>query len=395
MIALLAAAIIQTGGVVEWYDESARLVSIQAVVKLPALDSRHRNLLRLTAGCLGRETKTFSAAQIASVPGNVGSRIRVTLMEDHLRVGMDVAPGDLSIGVSMMGSILREPTITPDDLQAVADDLQFRRFPYWRQALDLRPFEPPKYLQRDLDELMAVVFRPENVTLGVGGKLEPGLATRKWEEVKAKWTLGRPPQLRLEPDTSPGKPPTGGTMTLFDFQGPAFSPTDAAFTTKLLALTALGSGKSAALWRIAREKLGLSYRQESILYPVQGGFLPRLLIAHSGKEDLEKKAATLETGLLDDIKAWTDDDRKRAIGMAESYLTRGGELSPLYFLPDRPVGRDLGDQVFLRAYWQMKAGANWNPHQIVGRLGFVELEDLKTAAQEMVEKASLRIHVAR
>lgn len=395
MITLLAAVAIQAASVVEWYDDSARVVSIQAVVKLPALDARHRNLLRLTAGCLGRDTKTFSAAQISSVPGNVGSRVRVALMEDHLRVGMEVAPGDVSIGVSMIGSILREPTIKPQDLQAVADDLQFRTFGFWRRALDLRSFEPPKYAQRDFDDLVSLVFRPENVTLGVGGKLEPGVATRKWDEVKSKWTVARSPQLRLEPDPPSAKPPTGGSMAVFDFQGPVFSANDAAFTTKLLALTALGSGKSAALWRIAREKLGLSYRQESILYPVQNGFMPRLLIAHAGNDDLEKKAESLSEALLDDIASWTEDDRKRAIGMAESYLTRGAELSPLYFHPDRPVGRDLGDQTFLLAYWQMKSGTRWNPHQIVGRMGFVELDDLKIVARQMVERASQRIHSTR
>jgi hypothetical protein len=163
-------------------------------------------------------------------------------------------------------------------------------------------------------------------------------------------------------------------------------------TTKLLALTALGTGKGAALWRVAREKLGLSYRQEAVLNPTPKGFQPRLLIAHAGAEGLEEKAQTLKTALQEDIKSWTEDDKRRAIGMAESYLVRGGDLSPLYFIPGRPVLTDLPDQIFLRAYWRMKAGAVWNPHQLVGRMGFVDLADLKLAAEEIVGSGKIRIY---
>lgn len=394
MITLLAAAVIQAGTVVEWFDATPKYVSIQAVIRIPKLDNRNRNLLRLIVGSLGKNTKTYSATQIADVAGRTGSRVRTTMMDDHIRVGFDVVPADQGLGVSMMGAILKDSIIKPEDLDAVSNDLQFREFSFWRSALALNSFETPKYLLKEFSDLTAVVLRPENITLGVGGNLQPGLATNKWEEIKAKWLLPRKPELYLTQDNL-AIPNAKGSMNVFDFQGPNLSPTEAAFTTKLLALTALGTGKSASLWRVAREKLGLSYRQEAVLYPTQDGFLPRLLIAHSGKEDLENKGTQLRQGLIEDIKQWTDEDRQRAIGMAASYLVRGGDMSPLYLMPDRPVSRDLGDQVFLMAYWSMKTGNRWNPHQLVGRLGFVEIDELKKTALELVEKSTLKIHSTR
>jgi hypothetical protein len=103
-------------------------------------------------------------------------------------------------------------------------------------------------------------------------------------------------------------------------------------------------------------------------------------------------AAKIKEGLLADIAAWTDGDRKRALGMAQSYLVRGGDLSPLYFAPWRPIDSDLADQTFLQAYWLMKTGSRWNPHSLVGRMGFVELDDLKATAQKMVSGAHILIH---
>lgn len=391
MIALIAAAAIQSSAVVEWLEPGAEIVTIQAVIKLPELSPKQSCLLRMVGGVLGRDTKTFSGVQIADLAARTGSRVRVTVMDDHLRLGFDVVPADMNNGLNMLGSILRESQIEVSALQQASADLQFRQFPYWRQALDARVFETPKYSMGELQDLMTLVFRPENVTLGVGGKLTPGQATSKWGDILAVWKMPRLPRPEA---ASPANVPSKieGDVSVIEFQGPDFSARDAALTTKLLALTALGTGKGASLWRVAREKLGLSYRQESVLTPSMKGLQPRLLIAHAGIEGLEEKAQTLKAALLEDIKAWTEDDKRRAIGMAESYLVRGGDMSPLYFAPGRPLTRDLSDQIFLRAYWQMKAGSTWNPHQFVGRMGFVELADLKQAAEEIVGTGKVRIY---
>jgi hypothetical protein len=393
MIALLAAAVIQTSPVIEWLDPTASVVSIEAVVKLPSLTQKQFALLRVVCGTLGEETATYSGTQIADIAARTGSRLRATVMEDHIRIGMDVVPADLGTGISMVGAVLKESAIKTDSLKRVSDDLQFRRFSFWRQALDRYAFDPPRYMATDLTDLVSTVFRPENVTLAVGGKLTPGVATEKWDAVVSSWKPARPVKL----DTSGASKPSGaidGKESVIEFAGPKFLATSADFSTKLLALTGLGTGKEASLWRIVREKMALSYRQEFVLYPCVEGFQPRLLIAHSGKEDLDKKAEAIKAALLEDVKAWTEDDKRRAIGMAESYLVRGGDMSPLYFAPGRPLSRDLADQVFLQAYWSMKTRTRWNPFQLVGRLGFIELADLKEAAEEMISKAETRIYPA-
>jgi len=394
VIPLLAAAVIQSTQVVEWLEPTSQFVSIQAVVKLPNLSERQARILRLVSGTMGRETETFSATQIADIGGRVGSTMRVTQMPDHIRVSFDVVPADWSTGVSMVGSVLRESAVRAEDLQSVADDLQFRRFPYWRTALDLQPFEPPKYTLPEVQEIVAAVFRPENVTLGVGGKITPGQATAKWEDVLLNWKVSRLRPLRREPGAE--RPPAvRGNVAVIDFRGSEFLASDAAFSARLLALTALGTGKSSALFEVSREGLGLSYRQEAVLSPSPGGFIPRLLIATSEKEGLPDLAEKVRSGLTESIGKWTEVDKRRAIGMAESYLVNGGEMSPLYFAPGRPIARGLGDQVFMRAYWQSKTGTRWNPHQLVGRMGFVELADLKQTALNFLRDARIMVHAAR
>jgi len=394
VIALIAAAVFQAPPVIEWFDPTASTVSIQAVVKLPPLSRKQLAILKVACGTLGEDTATYSGSQIADIAARTGSRLRATVMEDHVRIGMDVVGADLTTGISMVGSVLKESTIKNESMQRAVGDLQFRRYSYWRQALERGPFEPPRYTQGDLDDVLVSVFRPENVTLAVGGKITPGVATQKWDEVIAGWKPARPPRPTVAVDPLKGLRELEGKESVIEFAGPTFLASSADFSTKLLALTGLGTGKEASLWRVVREKMGLSYRQEFVLYPATSGFQPRLLVAHSGKDELDKKADAIRTALLEDVKAWTEDDKRRAIGMVESYLVRGGDMSPLYFSPGRPLSRDLSDQVFLQAYWSMKTGTSWNPYKLVSRLGFVELAELKEAAEEMITKSEVRIYPA-
>ncbi|HJP84174.1 MAG TPA: hypothetical protein VJ835_11800, partial [Fimbriimonadaceae bacterium] len=234
-------------------------------------------------------------------------------------------------------------------------------------------------------------FRPENITIGVGGKIEPGVASRKWEEWTSDWKAPKLPRLDYRSEAA-GKSADSPRLSVIEFVGDSFPSRDAAFSTRLLALTAIGTGKSAALWEVSREDLGLSYRQESMLSPSPDGFFPRVIVATSHKDDLPEQSEKLCAALIAKVERWTDTDRKRAMGMAEAYLIHGSDMSPLYFSQSWPITNGLEDEVFVRAYWRLKTGENWNPYQLLGRMGFVELKDLQETALRFLKNAKIRLH---
>ncbi|MCC7229693.1 MAG: insulinase family protein [Fimbriimonadaceae bacterium] len=379
----------QTSPIIELPDETADFVTVQAVVHVPALNENHRNLLKIVGGSLGEETESFTRSQIADIAGRVGGRLRVWVSNDHLRVSMYAVPADMRTAIAMVGSVLKEPVLRPEVLQSVGDDLQSRRYSFWRQALEMTPFALPKYESRDMEWLRTTVFRPENVTVAVAGKFLPGQASQKWQEFLDDWHVGRLP--RPEPDEARATTGVkiGSLLSLIELRGPVFSARDANISTKILALIALGTGKDSSLFRVGRERMGIAYRLEGVLTPDPAGFIPRLLVARSQSVDLEKSAEELRVALMEDVKDWTDSARTRAIGMAESVFVKGGDFNPYYFGQERPITRELGDQAFLAAYWQMKTGIPWNPYQFVGRLGFVELADLKQEAENFLAHSIL------
>ena len=387
MTTLIAALVLQVSvpPVVEWLEPKSSVTSIQVVVNLPELNAKDRALLRIVASTTGEGSVSYGPGQLDEIFSRTGARIRTTLGADHLRMSGEVVPADLPSALNMLASLLKEPTASPERLQAASDDLQFRRLSWWRQALNPTGFIPPRYSSTDLASLRARVFRPERIHLAVGGKLQPGLATSKWTELMSAWQVPKISQV-ASLTVVDEKPEYDGELSIAPFSG-----RDAALSTRLLALTALGTGKSALLWEVARDELRFSYRQESVLTPTPTGFQLRLLIAHSGTEELAEKADQIQKRLIERINVWTEEDRKRALAMADAFLVRESDLSPLYFSGGAPLGRSLADQTFLRAYWPMKTGASWNPHQLVGRMGFVELADLKNMALDLVSKSDLRI----
>jgi hypothetical protein len=391
MIGLIAAIAVQSSGFVAKPDPSADFVSLQAVVRLPELDERNRTILTLVVARLGKETASYGGSQMADIANRAGSRLRVTAMEDHVRISMGVVPADALTGIRMLASVLKESRLSPQDLQNAADDFTFRRHSYWQEALNRYPFKLQTYRQDDVQAFVAGVLRPENVTLGVAGKVNSDACKEAWEQSISDWRPGAKPR-SLGSSVRPVARMLSDKASVIEFEGSEIVAGDADFSTKLLALCALGTGKSSSLWRVCREALGLSYRQESVLTPTANGFVPRLIIVHSGNDELDANAAKARDLLLADIKSWSADDRRRAIGMSESFLIRDGDLSPLYFSPSDIVGSDLADNIFLAAYWKQKTGQDWNPHQLVGRMGFIELEDLKAAAEKLVSGSRTLIH---
>lgn len=389
MLAFLAATVMSTvGTVIEVPDKDTETVRIEALVKLPTLSPIQRSLLDGIAGVFPCDTATFSKGQINDLSGRVGQRLRATAMDDYLRLSYEVLAPDVLTGLSMVASTLREPTLTTSQIDLSLQALRSRRLGYWESALKLNPFLQPKYSERDITNLKTLVFRPENVTVAVVGNFTPGAPTQRWQELEMLWTPGRLPAPERGADPLV-KPPQSveSNLSVLEFRAQPILAKDASLPTRLLALVALGNGKGSSLFRIAREKLGWSYRQEAVLSPTESGFLPRLLVVESQDEVSSHDPEALRKALLEDIVAWTDDDRKRAIGMAEASLVRGAGPSSLYFLPSRPVTTGWEDRGFLTAYWRLKTGEAWNPYQLIGKMGFVSLEELKQTALELVTKA--------
>jgi hypothetical protein len=178
-----------------------------------------------------------------------------------------------------------------------------------------------------------------------------------------------------------------GRDAMIELQGKEVMGSDPAISTELLAVIALGSGKGSTMFEKLREEQGWSYRQEAVLWPTVGGFVPRFIMASGDKTPGPELAKAMKLKMLEGVQAWMDSDLARARGMAEGIMNRGFEMSPLYFNPSWPVTESLDDQVFLRGYWRMKTGQAWDPKKLLGQMAAASLQEVKDAASDMLTNA--------
>lgn len=364
--------------VIENVEPQAREVSIQLMARLPKLDALEYGALEALTTAIPREVDGYSHRDMLTVTS--GDPIRTEVGPDFVRISFHVLPTNLSSGLSLMEALVRR-----SKLEALPGDRTGRSA--WAVALQpWAPQRPPR--ASEIAELYQKIFRPENLVLAVGGRFLDGAAQRGWSTKMDAW---QPPRLMPRSpylDSPKALDKNGTAVSSIELTGPVFGGSDAALSTRFLSLVALGAGKGSSLFRTTRQKQGISYRQEALMYPSPDGWQPRLILLTLAGADLKKTAEDVRAGLIEDVKGWTDADRLRALGMADAILNRGVESSPFGWMG--AIDSSLDNRTFLRAYWRMKTGTEWDPEALMRQMRMVTLEDLRDTTLETLTKATPR-----
>jgi hypothetical protein len=357
--------------VVELVDPSEELIAIEAIVGLPMLSASERAHLGVIAQAIPRGTEQYPRREVRMVTS--GAPVEVTVMPDHVRVSFTVAKGGLKNGLALMESLLRSASLRDEDLVPPPNPTDS-----WQIALQPVTFPVTRINPNKVRAVYARVFRPQQITLAVGGSFEKGSAQGDWQARMAQWQAPR--SLAFRDDYSEARifqRNVAGVETI-DFAS-TVSPQDV--YPRLLALFALGGGKGSTLFKTARLEQGLSYRQEAILTPTPSGIESRLLIETTPADAVPDR---LKSALLKAVSSWQEVDRSRALAIAEAVVLRQNEFSPFYLSGPAPVVADLQGRTFLAGYWQMKIGQQWSPDLALANMRNVSLEVLKTSATEIV-----------
>jgi len=382
MIALALLAMAPAVKVYELIDPSVNDISIQAIARLPKLTDRQANALDMMVDEIPRTVEGYSRRDMMDTTN--GDAIHCVAGPDYVRIYFSVPKQNFHAGLGLLEALVHTSQLAPPESPTL------KRISAWDAAL--RPFQssaPGR--QADAEELYRTLFRSENLSIAVGGAVIPGDAADEWQKRVDKWPAIRyreTPVVEAEPKLYL-KNPSG--MASLELSGPSFGASDAALPTRTLALFALGSGKGASLFRIVRQKLGYSYRQEALLYPVSDGWQPRLIMVMRPTEDLLDRGANARKALLEDVANWGPTDLARALGMTEAVFMRGVDFSPFAFGTYGALDGSLASRTFQSAYWQMKTGQPWDAPAFLDQMRKVRLEDLKETATKILTDAQLRV----
>lgn len=372
----------------------AKEVTVQALVKIPKLNDAERLCLRAAWDTILEGSEAYSKPTLKSYMQQTGKPVVARVMGDHLFVRVTFPPGQLQTAVTMLSSILREPVLRADNLEAALANLREPKTDAWSAALDPERWREAKPMRAEILTTYRKVVRPENVTIAFGGAVDSTAAQghmaifKDWKPVPDRgfvrsWAAVRTFALK--------SPDAVGIVELF---GREFASSERSLSLHLLATSALGLGHGSALFRLAREEFGWSYRQEGFLQPSADGLRLRMILAHSASAELHEKIDPLREGLLKAIANWGQADRLRAVESLRSYFESGVGTSPIRLLPEGTPLASLEERTHLAAWWKLKFGEDFQPMRIVEGLEKVTLAELKSTAKSIVEGASARVLVA-
>lgn len=388
ILSLVLAKLIQSPLVLEYPDPKSSFVSVQAIVKLPELTPKERSVAALLARTVAYDVDDYSRFYMRDTTAAAGDQVKVILMPDEMRIQIGVLPEDVKPGLRFLNNILRRSHLPEDELNRQISEDSARKKGLWETAVEPWGSDLRRVRRSDVVDFYHRICRPDNTTIVVGGKVTPGEPQEIWSQIASDWKAERIPRWLLEPGDAAPIRRVDGSENVIELYGEEFPGGDVAIASKLLSIIALGSGKGSVLFEKVREEMGLSYRQEAILWPTPKGFRPRFIIASGDPRPLPELVDAVRKQMLSSIEAWTEDDKVRAIGMSHAIIDLGCPMSPFYFHPYYPLGDNLHDQTFLRAYWRLKTGREWDADHLMDQMSKVSLQDMKDTAKQMIEKAS-------
>lgn len=380
--ALLFALAFAGPKVVEVSEPGSGQVVVQAFVKAPPnMSDREQAAWAVLALTLYDGTSEFSRYPLVSYGSQAGIPLKIEAWPDFLSIRIVEPKGGLSVGAQILESLCYRASLTTQATQESIQTLRRRRTDGWSAALS--NLDPPydKVTIEQVRNLYAVAFRPENITLVFGGELLGGEG-QKEAAVRFVPAAQAPSRLRFDRPARP-RLSTKDRVATFELCGDPLTPNSVSGKAKLLATFALGVGKDAGLFKIVRQRLRLSYRQEAVLWPSQRGWLPRFLFARSADDARPETLGEVREALLKDVETWEAPTLERARVMAKAAFSGSSPVTPFWVSPDGRMTSSLSDRCAWTGLNAMMTGAGVETPE----LDDVTLEELKAAATDMLDKA--------
>lgn len=315
---------------------------LQAHFRVPyQLGRRESAAWKTLAALLKEGSLDFTPSQMVL---QTGSAPRFFLGQSSLCIQLEGIKGSLPAQVQIIDSLMRRPRLNSDLIRAKAKSLEKGSSDAWARSLNSESLEWSQLRTDHVLELQDQVLRPENLTLVVAGDFEPGSSAALTAPVFA--LMPRPARrssLRFDPP--PGFVAPGGNgirAVSLRSRLEAKSVDQAAAALTLSA--ALTMGKGSSLYRLVREKEGESYAVSGFIEPIQDSWALRALALQTSGRKLS--AARMKSLLLEDSKAWGEDQLKRAKAMALAGLTMETHDALLSIGPER-VMPGLETEAFL------------------------------------------------
>ena len=312
-------------------------------------------------------TRRRSARDIAETIEAVGGEINAETSVDHTSYYVRLLKGDLALGVDVLGDIVTEPVLDPEELareqhviiqeigaaQDVPEDWVFELFheaAFPGQAIGRSILGTPQSIRSHdrnrLSGFLRAHYCGPNSVLAAAGNLDHGEVVRLAEEHLAALPdrkSAAPEPAEYKGGESTVARPLQETQLLIGLLAPSFHDPD--FTATHLFSAILGGGMASRLFQEVREERGLCYSIHSFYWPfVDTGIfgiqaatseddIPELLPLVVG--EVQKMTEGVTAAELQRAKAQL---RSGLLMTLESPIARASQIARHLMIHGRPLG---------------------------------------------------------
>ncbi len=372
-------------------DPAARQIVLTAAVTVPfEAKAREAAAWRVLPFVMMRETKDYRRNDLLTYGGQGGYQPMAHATGDTIMIQLVMPPDGFEIGGELIESILMRPAFREEHLAEAIKTMTAAKKDPWTEALD--PVRPPyeKISMKLLTDLHAMAFAPERISLTVTGPVEPQTATDYFGKVfKTKLSARRSSAQFDQP--APELQFRNQPMRSYEVQGEPIQMSAAGSGAKLLAVHALGAGKTSSVYRILREKERWSYRQEAFLWPTSKGWIPRLIMIRQETEEDAELLLPMIDSLLLDVQNWTEVDLSRVKSLSKAWFDGLPVDGVIWIGTDGPLGGGERQEGLLAAYTQSVYGSVWSRERLWAAMQETTLEELKAAATTIIKEGKTRM----
>jgi len=358
-------------------------IAYAATIRVPTpMSARERAAWIVLGESLLEGTRDYSRDTLLSYGSQAGRRPQVVVGDGLMRIEISApALGGAAVAVPMLASMVTNPLLGPEELNESRRRASRPPSTVWN--LGSQPWNLEIALVRDVEvrELYAWAFRPEWVTLSVGGAFKP-VDSAHLRGQFADWTPGPGPRLRPGKDAAL-RSTTGKSAGWLGLVGPMISANSTELAAMVLCATALGVGKGSLLHRVIRDQDALSYRQEAFIRPDGQGFRLHVRLASQRMPETD----ALRVRMIESVRRWIETDRERAVALARANLTRGLTVGPIWLDDSGPyVPSAEGDAAWAGVFGALGV-TPLRPGLLAEALDSVSLEQIKAMTEQALAVA--------
>ncbi len=313
---------------IEQPNPDSNLVVFQAFVSAELTGNEDMAAWEMIGPAILEGSMDYSANEVLAVSTRAGYWPKIATMPGMIRIQMISDAQHAEETAKVLAQCLLVPKLRDDGLAKAKAQVLGKRDRPFDLALRMQELPLADVKLGAIRELHRMTFLPKSIKIYVSGNYQVGVLPQVIQRVVRDWKdPGRPGRrpAQLEP-----RPPihSGSAVSSVELRCDPITASSRFAAARVLATTALGVGKDCSMFRVLREKQGLSYVQEAVLWPTTSGWIPRFVMLRNGGsvDDI----STMRNALMKDIDEWDENVLKRALVLAQASLTDGLPWSPVW-----------------------------------------------------------------